>query len=460
MKDRPIVSATGTMLLMAFLILSLAVAVEGAFETREQIAVAFAHQSQLQQGEIDLEELLRLQIDEENSLRGYALTRDPFYSAQYRSAVMGYDAKEDEIRRTLDQREVQGVGGLLDDYEQLQVAWRNRVAAPVLSHPHERLQELDKRNKLYADYEMVTAAAIRRALIATDGELARRTQQELDRSAYMRASWVLAFGLFAIVLNAYSSRLNRELEQERAVTDVLQQAFRSESTSLPHCDVGSAYLSATSRLAVGGDVFDVYRLSDRKALILISDVSGKGVDASVLTAFIRFMVRAIALRHTEPSAILSEFNEVLSKAVGDPYLFVSMFVGVLDTETFHLVYASAGHDTAFLRRRDGVVQLAVTGPVLGVMEEPFTEESVDLEPGDTLVLATDGLTEARDEDGEQLSDQGAMKLIEHASVQPQRLADELVEKVRDLSGNHVRDDLAILAIRVLGPQDARTSAQG
>jgi serine phosphatase RsbU (regulator of sigma subunit) len=457
MKDRPIVSATGTMLLTAFLILSLAVAVEGAFETRQQIAVAFAHQSQLQQGEIDLEELLRLQIDEESSLRGYALTRDPFYSTQYRSAVMGYDAKEDEIRRTLP-REVQGIGGLLDDYEQLQVAWRNRVAAPVLAHPHERLQELDKRNKLYADYEMVTAAAIRRALIATDGELARRTQQELDRSAYLRAFWVLAFGLFAIVLNAYSSRLTRQLEQERAITDVLQQAFRSESASLPNCDVGSAYLSATSHLAVGGDVFDVYRLSDRTALILISDVSGKGVDAAVLTAFIRFMVRAIALRHTEPSAILSEFNEVLSKAVGDPYLFVSMFVGVLDTETFHLVYASAGHDTAFLRRRDGVVQLAVTGPVLGVMEEPFTEESVDLEPGDTLVLATDGLTEARNKDGKQLSDQGAMELVEHASIQPQRLADELVEKVRDLSGNHVRDDLAILAIHVLGPQDARTSA--
>ncbi len=454
MRNRPIVSATGTMLLMAFLILSLAVAVEGAFETRAQIAIAFAHQSQIQQGQIDLEELLRLQINEENSLRGYAQTRDSFYATQNRAAAAGYDAKEDEISRTLDEREVPGIAGLLADYEQLQVAWRQRVAAPVLAHPHQRLQELDKRNKLYADYEMVTAAAIRRALIATDGELTRRTQQELDRSAYLRASWVLAFGLFAIVLNAYSSRLNRELEEERAVSEVLQKAFRSEATSLPNCDVGSAYLSATSHLAVGGDVFDVYRLSEREALILISDVSGKGVDAAVLTAFIKFMVRAIALRNSEPNAILTEFNEVLSRAVGDPYIFVSMFVGLLDTETFRLRYASAGHDTAYLRRGDGVTPLAVTGPVLGVMEEPFTAESVDLAPGETLVLATDGLTEVRNKGGDQLSEQGAMGLIEHASPQAQRLADELVAKVRELSGDQVRDDLAILVIRILGPGDA------
>jgi serine phosphatase RsbU (regulator of sigma subunit) len=458
MRNRPIVSATGTMLLTAFLILSLAVAVEGAFETRYQMAIAFARQSQIQQGQIDLEELLRLQIDEENSLRGYALTRDPFYTKQYRSEVVEYDAKEGEIRRTLDEREVPGITGLLDDYQQLQRAWRNRVAAPVLANPHERLQELDKRNKLYEDYEMVTTAAIRRALIATEGELALRTQKELDRSAYMRALWVLAFGLFAIVLNAYSSRLNRELEEERGVTEVLQKAFRSESASLPNCDVGSAYLSATSQLAVGGDVFDVYRLSERRALILISDVSGKGVDAAVLTAFIRFMVRAIALRHTEPSEILVEFNQVLSKAVGDPYLFASMFVGLLDTETFKLTYASAGHDTAFLRRAGNVEQLSVTGPVLGVMEEPFTEKSVDLAPGETLVLATDGLTEVRNGDGEQLSEQGAMALIQHGSLQAQRLADELVEKVRALSGGHVRDDVAILVIRVVGPTPARAQA--
>ena len=128
-----------------------------------------------------------------------------------------------------------------------------------------------------------------------------------------------------------------------------------------------------------------------------------------------------------------------------------MFVGVLDTETFRLRYASAGHDTAYRAPQRWRHPLAVTGPVLGVMEEPFTAENLDLAPGETLVLATDGLTEVRNKAGVQLSEQGAIGLIEHASVPAQRLADELVAKVRELSGDQVRDDLAILAIRILGP---------
>jgi sigma-B regulation protein RsbU (phosphoserine phosphatase) len=436
------------MLLTAFLLLSLGFAVEGSFETRAEIANTFSRQGQIQQAQIDLEELLRLQIDEENLLRGYLLTRDPFYDAEYRTASAGYDEKENEIRKTLG-GQLLGADKLLADYARLQLEWRNTVAAPLLAHPRVRLEELDKRNKLFSDYETLTAAAIRRELAGKGDELERSTQRQLDRSSYLRAAWVLAFGLLAIVLNAYRTRLNHELEEERAVTRILQRAFRSESTPLPHCDVGSAYLSASSDRAVGGDVFDVYRLSENQALILIADISGKGVDAAVLTAFIKFMVRAIALRNSDPMAILTEFNVVLSKAVGDPYIFVSMFVGLLNTDTFGLTYASGGHDTAFVRRRDDVAQLEITGPVLGVMEEPFGSETIYLQPGDTLVLATDGLTEVRNGAGEQLSGQGAMELIAGASRGAQQLADELAEAVRVRGGSRVRDDLAILAIRVL-----------
>jgi sigma-B regulation protein RsbU (phosphoserine phosphatase) len=436
------------MLLTAFLLLSLGFAVEGSFETRAEIANTFSRQGQIQKAQIDLEELLRLQIDEENLLRGYLLTRDPFYDAEYRTASAGYDEKENEIRKTLG-GQLLGADKLLADYARLQLEWRNTVAAPLLAHPRVRLEELDKRNKLFSDYETLTAAAIRRELAGKGDELERSTQRQLDRSSYLRAAWVLAFGLLAIVLNAYRTRLNHELEEERAVTRILQRAFRSESTPLPHCDVGSAYLSASSDRAVGGDVFDVYRLSENQALILIADISGKGVDAAVLTAFIKFMVRAIALRNSDPMAILTEFNVVLSKAVGDPYIFVSMFVGLLNTDTFGLTYASGGHDTAFVRRRDDVAQLEITGPVLGVMEEPFGSETIYLQPGDTLVLATDGLTEVRNGAGEQLSGQGAMELIARASRGAQQLADELAAAVRVRGGSRVRDDLAILAIRVL-----------
>jgi serine phosphatase RsbU (regulator of sigma subunit) len=454
-KNEPFANVTGTLLMTAFLVVTLAFAVQGTFETRAQIANTFARQAQLQQAQMQLEELLRLQIDEENSLRGYLLTRDPFYIAQYRQAAAGYDDTGRAIKRVLRDQQLLGPRQLLHEYGLLQSRWRADVAAPLFRQPRRRLVELDKRNKLYSDYETRTVAAIRETLAGTDAGLARSTQVQLDRSAYVRAFWVLVFGLLAILFNAYRSRLNRELEQERTITEILQRAFRSESIPLPHCEVGSAYLSATNHLAVGGDVFDVFRLSSTRALVLIADVSGKGVDAAVLTAFIKFMIRAIALRQSEPAGILTEFNGAFSKAVGNPYLFVSMFVGVLDTTTFRLEYGSAGHDCAYLRRRNGVEQLAVTGPVLGVMEEPFYSKTIQLHPGDTLVLTTDGLTEVRNRDGKPLLGTGAMELIDRGAPHAQELADELVAAARSRGGSRLRDDLAVLAIRLMNTDPIR-----
>ena len=454
MKNEPFANITGTLLITAFLLVTLALAVVAAFETRSEIAHAFARQAQIQQAQIALEELLRLQIDEENSLRGYSLTSDPFYVAQYRQAAAGYDAKVAVVRGILRDQQLSDAETLLAAYAALQTRWRTDVAHPLLRNPHRRLVELDKRNKLFSDYETRTVAAIRSELAATEAQVVADTQVQLNRSAYVRAFWVMVFGILALLFNTYRTRLNRELEEERTITEILQRAFRSESIPLPHCEVGSAYLSATRQIAVGGDVFDVYRVSGSRALILIADISGKGVDAAVLTAFIKFMIRAIALRHSDPASILTEFNDAFSKAVGNPYLFVSMFVGILDTATFHLEYGSAGHDCAWLRRRNGVEQLSVTGPVLGVMEEPFYSKSVDLNPGDTLVLTTDGLTEVRNRDGKPLASAGAMELIERARPHAQELADDLVDAARARGGARLRDDLAILAIRVMDTERA------
>jgi serine phosphatase RsbU (regulator of sigma subunit) len=454
-KNEPFANITGTLLMTAFLVITLVFAVEGSFETRSEIANTFTRQAQIEQTQLQLEELLRLQIDEENSLRGYLLTRDPFYIAQYRQAAAGYDDTERAIKGVFQDQHLARPRQLLHTYGLLQSKWRDEVAAPLFRHPTRGLVELDKRNKLFSDYETRTVGAIREALAATDAALERSTQMQLDRSSYVRAFWVLVFGLLAILFNVYRSRLNRELEEERTISEILQRAFRSESVPLPHCEVGSAYLSATSHVAVGGDVFDVYRLSNDRALVLIADISGKGVDAAVLTAFIKFMIRAIALRQSDPAGILTEFNSAFSKAVGNPYLFVSMFVGVLDTTSLRLEYGSAGHDTAYLRRAGTVEQLAVTGPVLGVMDEPFFSKAIDLEPGDTLVLATDGLTEVRDRDGNPMQAAGAIELIERGPTHAQALADDLVAAAHVRGGTRLRDDLAILTIRLMDSEPAR-----
>jgi serine phosphatase RsbU (regulator of sigma subunit) len=443
----PLASVTGTLLLTAFLVLALAIAVLGAFQTRTSIADTFLRQSKVQEAQLALEELLRLQIVEENALRGYSLTHDPFYVDQYRAGAVAFDAKVRSIRAALESERLVRVEQLITDYARIQSQWRDEVAASLLRRPEKRLAELEKRNKGFSDYESRIVAAIRVELAVANAMFARSTQAQLARTAYVRAFWLLLFGLLAILFNAYRTRLNRELEEERTTTETLQRAFRSESVPLPNCEVGTAYQSASSRAAVGGDVFDVFRLSKNLALVLIADVSGKGIDAAVLTAFIKFTIRGIALRQPEPGDVLAEFDASFAKIVQNPYLFVSMFVGILNTETFELRYASAGHDSAFLRRSQSVQQLAVTGPVLGVMDASFESRTIELHGGDMLVLATDGLTEARDRRGNMLYETGAMRLIERAAPTAQGLANDLVTRVRALGGNRLRDDLAILVIR-------------
>lgn len=441
----------GALIWTAFLVAVLIVAVQGAFQTRTNIAATFDAQSRIVKAQLALEEMLRLQIDEENSVRGFTLTRDPFYAQQYVSAAQAFDGKLAEVAAQLRAQHLTAALRSLEDYASFQNNWRSKIAEPLLSNPGRDVAQIDKENKAFSDYENRTADFIRDALAERNAMLARSTQEQINRDAWSRSFWLAVFGLLAILFNGFRSRLVSELEEERTTTETLQRAFRSEHVPLPNCEVGSAYLSASSHLAVGGDVFDVYRLSDTLAMIFIADVSGKGVDAAVLTAFIKFTIRGIALRRRDPGAMLAEFNTAFAQTVENPYLFVSMFVGVLDTQTLQLRYASAGHDSAFVRRAAGVQQLAVTGPVLGVMEEPFETKTIYLEDGDTIVLATDGLTEARNRSGERLQEQGAMYLIASSNPQPQLLADELVAQVKALAGNQTRDDLAVLAIRVHEP---------
>jgi len=434
------------------LVAALVVALWGAYEAHANVSATFDRQTQIQQAQVMLEEMVRYQIDEENSVRGYIATKDPFYTGQYAVAVGKMAASERDMRTALLAQGLTDVQGQLDDYVASQNDWRAHVAAPTIANPDRHTDDIDKRGKFYTDQESAISASVRTALADQNARLARDTLASINLWSLISVVGFASFGVISFWMANANAAARRELGRDKTTIETLQTVYLSQTIPLPYCEIGSAYAAASSAFAVGGDVYDMYRLSERNALIMIADVSGKGVDAAVLTAFIKFTIRSIALRRPEPGRILAEFNTAFAHAyaVDNPSLFVSMFVGVLDPEASYMQYASAGHDSAFIRRSNGVQQLAVTGPVLGVMEEPFETRTVQLADGDTIVLATDGLTEARDRDGELLHEQGAMALIERSSQDPQRLADELVAKVRSLGGNHMRDDLAILAVRVVG----------
>jgi sigma-B regulation protein RsbU (phosphoserine phosphatase) len=175
----------------------------------------------------------------------------------------------------------------------------------------------------------------------------------------------------------------------------------------------------------------------------MADVSGKGIQAAVNTAFVKYSIRTLARSSDDPSYIVEQFNRAFVDTVRDPNLFVVVFVGLLDLQARELTYASAGHGGAYLRRGDDVRQLAVTGPIIGL--------DAGSEYGSrTERLATDGLYEARNFAGEMLDDGGAMDLLRTAETDPQACADDLVAAVRRRSGGALHDDLALLVIAIDG----------
>ena len=446
---RPLLRGAGTLTATAILGFALVIAVTGALVTRQAINSSFAEQMQIERAQLTLERMLKIQLDEENYVRAYVITRDPSDIDSYRATSAQFAGERDALAQILRRERLFDALGALEDYEMAHRDWHSEVADPMLRNPGAAVRELEKRGKVLIESQTDAARFIEMRLDARNREVLTSTQEQLDNSLYQRMIWLVVFGLIAILLNGWRSRLTSALEDERLTTQTLQRAFRSEHVPLPNCKIGSAYGSASSHLAVGGDVFDVHQLSDRLGLIVIADVSGKGVDAAVLTAFIKFTIRGIALRRRDPGFILQEFNRAFPRTVGNPYLFVSMFVGIFDTWTLRLDYASAGHDIAFLRRaNNGVEQLAVTGPVLGVMEEPFEVKTLYLEDGDMIVLSTDGLTEARDAAGNFLEASGAMKWIAEEGADPARMSERLIERARERSRGVMRDDVAVLAISV------------
>ena len=368
--------------------------------------------------------------------------------SSYRHAVTLRRKQLAQIRSIVARERLANAAIALHLYGGVDRVLRREIAEPIFAGKLIPSDEIEESIRILSSVEGNYERSIALDLAHRSDELDARLNSTIDSAIYLRSLWLLAFGVFALAINIYSARLYRQLADERSVTAILQRAFISRHIPLPNCELGSAYESADSHAAVGGDLFDVYRLSNDLALVLIADVSGKGIDAAVITAFVKFTVRGIALRRRDPAQILSEFNIAFGQTVENPYLFVSMFVGILDTVKGELTYASAGHDSAFVRHGHEVRQLSVTGPVLGVMVEPYDTKSVIFDDGDSLVLSTDGLTEARNTAGELLGENGAMEIIAEAPEAPQQLADHIIAAIRERSGGRLRDDVAILAVRV------------
>ena len=241
-------------------------------------------------------------------------------------------------------------------------------------------------------------------------------------------------------------RERQRLEEQLNIARGIQQALLPRGfREYPHLAISGIN---TPCLAVGGDYFDVFPLSDNRTAFLIADVSGKGLGAALLTNLLQGALSGMTLG-TDPGRVFNHINRFLCDHA-EVGRYATMFFGILDDQG-NLEFINAGHPSPFLIRR-GVAEEAFTEgsyPVGLVPEAEYTATCLKLEPGDTVVLFSDGITEAMDPE-EQMY--GVARLREVLSGHMDTPLDEIqrsvLESVENFArGAHQADDVTLLLVR-------------
>jgi serine phosphatase RsbU (regulator of sigma subunit) len=249
-------------------------------------------------------------------------------------------------------------------------------------------------------------------------------------------------------------RLEHELTLARQVQ---QSMLPAEFPDLP----GFAFQSYNQPARqVGGDFFDVFTLDSDHFGLVIGDGSDKGMAAALYMALTRSLVRAEAQRSLSPARVLAQVNHLLLE-MGGPRGFVSIFYGIVERSSGQLNYARAGHERPFLVRRGQAALLPGEGAVLGVIpssELGLEERQIALEPGDRILLYTDGLTDAMNETGQPYDLQRLASSLASLADQPtSELLPSLLDGLHAHQGRASQfDDQTILVMEVIPLKEARS----
>ena len=246
------------------------------------------------------------------------------------------------------------------------------------------------------------------------------------------------------------SLLERRAEEVLAQEELapISWSRRLAPTDLPEFEgfeVGRVYEPGSGSMA--GDFYDVWPTGKTRLAAVIGDVSGHGIEPSITAFQVKYLLRVFLRQFRDPAQALEELNSVLS-AQGRPEEFVSLCVAVFDEGARTMRFASAGHPPAWIWHDGEVRPLRATGPLLTLDPNgEYTSRELPLEPGDLLLMYTDGLAEARQ--GEQLfgEERIANILRRDPGQNAEVLCKSLLESARDFSNSPLMDDVAILAVR-------------
>ena len=251
----------------------------------------------------------------------------------------------------------------------------------------------------------------------------------------------------------------RNKKEEQRIAQTLQAGMRSSLGAVPGITTDSRYSSATRQALVGGDFYTLIRLPDDRAVMILGDVSGKGVEAASMSALVKTALTAYAWEGRPPAALARALNSMLM-SFSRLETFATMFIAKIDLRSRTATYCSAGHPPAMLIHpphedgdRAGEVELlSVQSGVVGAFDSMVYENGVfTFEPGDMLFMYTDGAIEARDAQGGFFGEDRLRDvLLRESGAGIEGLCDTVLSELDRFSGSALDDDIALVALRFDG----------
>ncbi len=244
-----------------------------------------------------------------------------------------------------------------------------------------------------------------------------------------------------------------DIQTDLSVAREIQHAIlpRTFDLKLQDADKVNIYASMLAAKDVGGDFYDFFPIDDHRMGFTIADVSGKGVPAAIFMAVSRTLIKATGLQDKPTNECMSTVNDILcDESVGS--MFVTVFYGIYDLQTGQITFTNAGHNPPYILKADGQVEV-VKSPcnlVLGAVPDmPFSCDTLKLDPGDTLYMFTDGVTEAENKNHDQFGESRLEEaLAECKGTDSKHIVDTVNAKVKEfINGAAQSDDITQLVIR-------------
>lgn len=241
----------------------------------------------------------------------------------------------------------------------------------------------------------------------------------------------------------------QKMEEELEIAkDIQKMLLPQRLPELKNFEI--ATLSVSSK-QVGGDYYDVIKLDDENYCVSIADVSGKGVPASLLMANLQAFLKSICRQNLELAKATSIINDLIAENTTDGK-FITFFWGILNDKEKKFKYVNAGHNPPILLRGGEVRYMAKGGIILGVMQSvfPYETETIELQRDDVLVFFTDGVTEAKNINDKEFTDERLENLLRSVChLSAKEILDQITKEIKEFTeGTTQSDDITMIIIKV------------